>query len=302
MQSPYLPDLDFFGSQIIGDRKEQQDFFLLEFVSPPANSETGLLLLVADGMGGYEGGREAAQRAVEGFLNGFNNPRALEFRPSPPQPHLVELLGLDKKSQTQLLLTTTTPPNPATKKDAQALARGLQGANDAVAALIRTNSEKYSQCGTTILAALVTSKHLLWTSVGDSPLFLWRNERLSRLNADHSMLPVLIAMAKAGEITPSELETHPQRNMLLSAVIGDVIDLVDSPSCPVLLRKGDILIAATDGILSLRKTAISSLLQKYQFRTAREIVRSLLDAVEASHFPHQDNTTIALVKFRESPC
>lgn len=297
MEQPYLPDIDFFGAQILGDRKEQQDSFSIQFVYPPANSQPALLLLVADGMGGYQGGREAAQRAVEGFLRGFNNPKAPEFIPSPPQPHLVELLGLNQKSQTQLILTTTHPPNPSTQKDAQALSRGLQAANDAVAALIRSNVNLYSQCGTTLLAALATPSHLLWTSVGDSPLFLWRNERLSRLNADHSMLPILIAMARNGEITPTELETHPQRNMLLSAIIGDVIDLVDSPSCPVLLRHGDILIAATDGILSLRKNTLASMLQKYQLRPAREIVALLLDAIEASHFPHQDNTTITLLKF-----
>ena len=41
--------------------------------------------------------------------------------------------------------------------------------------------------GCTLLAVYLSSGVLWWTSVGDSPLLVWRRGRLMRLNADHSL-------------------------------------------------------------------------------------------------------------------
>ncbi len=59
-----------------------------------------------------------------------------------------------------------------------------------------------------------------WISVGDSPLFLFREGTLHRLNADHSLSPLIDARADRGEITREEAENHPDRHTLQAALLG----------------------------------------------------------------------------------
>jgi serine/threonine protein phosphatase PrpC len=84
--------------------------------------------------------------------------------------------------------------------------------------------------------------------------------------------------------------------VLLSALNGLEPEKIDAPSGPFPLESGDILLAASDGILSLTARQIEEVLKKYSKKTASEIVRILLDKVAALKVAKQDNATIAVVK------
>lgn len=256
----FAVDQDFAGRQIIGSREEQQDAYAFSV----AEGDLPLLLVLADGMGGHKGGRDAANAAVQGLIDGFHSYRTSE---NEPRSCLKERL----KS-------------------------ALDSANKSVDELIRSDEATLLEAGTTLLALACSRSAVHWISVGDSPLFLWRKKKLERLNEDHSMRAVLARKVAEGQMSPGDVDTHPERNVLLSALIGLEPQKIDAPSDPFPLESGDILLAASDGILSLTARQIEEVLKKYSKKPASEIVRILLDKVAALKVAKQDNATIAVVK------
>ena len=147
-----------------------------------------------------------------------------------------------------------------------------------------------------MLAALVTSKTLYWLSVGDSPLFLFREGELLRLNADHSLSPLIDARAERGEITAEEAANHPDRHTLQAALLGLPLLMIDSPPDPMPLKSGDIVIAASDGIFTLTHKALEELLSFGKHTTADKIADAIIFAIRRINYDRQDNTTVGVVK------
>jgi serine/threonine protein phosphatase PrpC len=275
----FRPETDFSGRQIVGGRKEQQDVYAFSVIAGEADGAESLLLVLADGMGGHEGGRQAACAAVTGFVDAFFD--ALDA-PQPSGEVPEEGDGEDASKAVP----------PAFFRE---LGDALSGANAEVDRLIVETGGKYDDAGTTLLALAVTADCLRWISVGDSPLFLWRGGEIKRLNADHSMRFVLAEKVAAGQMLPRDLLTHPERNMLLSALRGVALEDVDHPIDPLPLLEEDIIIAASDGVLTLSMETIGKILNEVGKRSAVEIVKALLEAVEQAKAPKQDNTTVAVI-------
>ena len=240
------------NAQILGGREEQQDYM----ASRSLGSVT--LALVADGMGGYQGGAIASELTVKTFL------AALEKQPLRDLP--------------------------------EALRQALQATSQTVQQRCWTDPA-LADMGATLVAAAVRGEMLHWISVGDSPLYLWRQGRLQRLNANHAQSEVLLAAVARGEMTRQEAEHHPEYHMITSAICAEPPPLVDCPASPFPLRAGDRLLLASDGIHSLTDGEIARLLGAAT--TAQEAAQQLCDGVEDRRSPNQDNTT-ALTLFMPS--
>jgi serine/threonine protein phosphatase PrpC len=136
---------------------------------------------------------------------------------------------------------------------------------------------------TTLLALRVENLELRWVSVGDSPLLLSRNGGLLRLNADHS--------GRA-----EDYQSTLARNELASALTGGRIRLVDLPGEPYPLERGDLILAASDGLWTLTLSEISSLLHAHAESHTSEIASRLLTEIERKGKSSQDNATIAIIR------
>ena len=245
----------FAARQIPGKREYQEDDYgLLDGRDLGLGGSEHSMLLVADGMGGHVGGATASNLLSKTFVEAY---------PQASGPVVNRLRAC------------------------------LEAANKALADAIAENPALDSM-GSTVVAAVVSSEGLNWISVGDSPLWLFRKGKLERLNADHSMAPVLADLVAKGSMTEEEAARDPRRHALRSAVMGDDIPLIDVSPQPVMVEKGDRLLLASDGLLTLSEQEIEKILRETQDVPLKDSVAALIQAVEDAEHPHQDNTTVLL--------
>ena len=301
-------DLDFAGRQILGTRDEQQDSYAFSIVEGDDEGAEKLLVIIADGMGGYVGGREASLAAVSGFVDSYFE--AIDSAEGAADPTIGGTPAVASQiSDEESALAAQCPPSssttslpcpdlesPCPEGATSPLKTALLAANNAVDTTIAANPDTLGEAGTTLVAALIDRGSVGWISVGDSPLLLWRKGKLSRLNADHSMRAVLAEKVAAGQMRAGDIATHPERNALLAVLNGLEILKIDEPVEAVSLVSGDMVIAASDGLLTLSPEEISKELKKHQSSPILNVVRSLLDKVEKKGNPKQDNTSIAIVR------
>lgn len=214
------------------------------------------IMVLADGMGGYSGGDTASSSAIKAFLNAYNSN--------------------DERTTSERLEFS------------------METANAMLAKIISEKPELEGM-GCTFVGAVISKKfsRLHWISVGDSPFWLFRNGLLSRLNIDHSKRTELLDKVEKGEITSDELAKDPERNSLMSALTGEPPALVDNNIKS--LEVGDVLLLASDGILTLSEREIEKIIKQAD-NSAEDLTNRLLGAVNRKARPGQDNTTVLAVK------
>ena len=145
------------------------------------------LAIVADGIGGYQGGEVASKLAVNVFCALIKN--------------------ADIKDDTSA---------------DEVLYEAMNAANSA-----RLDYSKYNECysgmGTTLVAALNLEKSMKIINIGDSRAYKFDGESLVQISVDHSLVQELINEKK---ITRSQGRNHPRRNIITRA-LGDDHALAD---------------------------------------------------------------------------
>lgn len=149
--------------------------------------------------------------------------------------------------------------------------------------------------GTTLIAAMIENDLLHWTAVGDSHLYLYRNQQLSQLNTDHIFAKKLQKSYRAGEISRYKMLNHPQRERLISYVGQDNLAEIDYSIDPRELKAGDKVVLCTDGVYNtLSELEFSQLLE--QQRDIQEIAEEIIAKVLSKEEPKQDNATIIILE------
>jgi len=222
---------------------------------PGGDGREAWLLVLADGMGGHAGGAAASRLAVDTFVDACIG--GISDIPS-------------------------------------ALQAGLDRANRRIADEISARPA-FGDMGTTLVGVVISNSHLYWISVGDSPLWLYRDGQLQRLNADHSMVPVLEGLVEIGRMSEQEAAVDPRRNQLRSAVSGGEFPLVDFCPGPQALRAGDLVVLASDGVETLSQAQLAAILGDGG-RSLQQRVRSVMDAIEAAGRPRQDNASLIVLE------
>lgn len=195
------------------------------------------LFVVADGMGGHDGGEVASELAVDTIC------RVARERLG----DAAELDGVE-----------------------QVLDRAFQEANNT----IKGEAErKGNDMGTTLVAALLhEGRRAFVANVGDSRAYLYRDRTLHQVTVDHSFVQKLV---ERGRISKEEARHHPQSNILLRTV-GTERD-VEIDLFRVELMPGDRLILCSDGLWGEVEDAdIATILGTYRDPrvAARELVRA----------------------------
>ncbi len=263
----------FAGIQNQGGRDYQEDDFgVLDGSDFDSEGAEHTLLIVADGMGGHVGGAAASNIVVKSFIESYQ----------------------DQGQETV----------------AECLRVALDLANENIEKAVEENF-RLKGMGTTAVAVVINKRGLEWISVGDSPMWLYRTQKLEnpplinpnligpqliRLNADHSLGAVFMAMAEMGKMDLEDAKTDSNRHQLRSAISGGDIHLIDQSSQPVAIYKSDVLIVASDGIHTLSEPEIIQSLQQSADKTLTEQADDLLKAVKDAGDEYQDNITLLLYK------
>ncbi len=153
--------------------------------------------------------------------------------------------------------------------------------------------------GGTLVSVAVDKDRLSWLSVGDSPLYLCRDGRLTRLNENHSMAAQLDLMVRNGAMEADMARNHPHRHCLTSAVTGRKIPHVDCPTDPLHLQPGDVILLASDGLDVLPDAEILSLVSRNGPEGSAAVARALIAAVTNKQQPEQDNVSLVVMRFAE---
>ena len=218
------------------------------------------LLVLADGMGGHAAGDVASSVAVTSFCGAFEAP------------------GMPEEPNERLLA---------------ALEAANYAIHDEVAA-----APELAGMGTTLVAVVVDGRELRWASVGDSPLWLIRGGAIRRLNADHSVAGELAERVETGELTAAEAATMSGGSLLLSALQGENVDLVDIPEASERLEPDDIVIVASDGVETCSLDDLVSMARGEA--SAGDIVRRILAIIEDQQGVNQDNATLIVCRLQSS--
>jgi serine/threonine protein phosphatase PrpC len=170
----------------------------------------------------------------------------------------------------------------------EGLLEAARTANDAVYERAAGDSELRGM-GTTLvaIAPVEDSDSLAWVNVGDSRLYLLRDGDLTQISEDHSLVQEAV---RAGELSPEEAQTHPQRNIVTRALGIDANVVIDGDE--VNAFAGDRYLLCSDGLYDFVDDAlIASTLRRLDDPTeaARELVRV------ANEGGGRDNITVVVV-------
>jgi len=100
--------------------------------------------------------------------------------------------------------------------------------------------------GTTMTVALVEGSVVTIGHVGDSRAYLLREDQLTQLTQDHSLVAELV---RSGRLSPKEAESHPRRSVITRA-LGTESD-VEVDVFSIRAQNGDLFLLCSDGLTSM---------------------------------------------------
>lgn len=218
-------------------------------------SSSGHFFIVCDGMGGHTSGEIASRLAVTTIK---------EF------------------------VTNNSENSKSTK---QLLTESIQFANQTIIDKTIENPE-YAGMGTTCVALCIKTGIVYYANVGDSRLYIVRNNKIYQLTKDQSFVQTLIDQ---GHISYDEAESHPRKNELIQAlgITENVVPEVNKVGLQIF--KSDKFILCSDGLSGFvsDETILSTVVQNDVYTASEKLVAA---ANENGGF---DNITVQIIDISE---
>ncbi len=152
--------------------------------------------------------------------------------------------------------------------------------------------------GTTLVSAFMHGENLFWASVGDSRIYIIREEEIVQMTRDHNYALELAVLVAAGNMTPEEAAADPQKEALISYIGAPELSLIDINQQPFLLKAGDQVLLCSDGLtksLSDEKILEQVLSCKGDIKeAARNLPLMAFDEGNGT----KDNTSVILMRYQ----
>jgi protein phosphatase len=195
-----------------------------------------VLIILCDGMGGYEAGEVAAALAIQSLrqhlvkIRPFSIVAGASPFPTDPLAHMSHPEG------------HAAPPLDI-EQVRQAIKTALREANRLVFQTSRAPGSKRRGMGCTAEVVYVDGRNVVVGHVGDSRTYHLHEGRLIQLTRDQTLVNRLVEL---GTLSPEEAETHPRRNELQQAIGGQPD--VDPGLYHGRLSPGDWVLVCSDGL------------------------------------------------------
>jgi serine/threonine protein phosphatase PrpC len=250
----------------VGKQREQNEDSAYKRIESTPDGDRGLFV-VADGMGGYKAGEVASRLAVETISKTLDS----FFKPITEQPTIrlspitVKPENLDDTDKTMKLPPVGNSKSlPKTQKLSEsALTPGIEdqltsAIQQANRAILRYGEQQTAArgLGSTVTVVLIYDNQAFIANVGDSRTYLLRNNQLTTLTKDHSLVQKLV---ETKQIEPEDVYTHPQRNLIYRS-LGAGHRSIEVDIFHETIQPGDIFLLCSDGLwemvrpLDLKKT------------------------------------------------
>lgn len=208
------------------------------------------LFVVADGMGGHAGGDVASSIAIGRITQ----------------------------------LDHAYPSSDEAERSLHAAITDAAGdLSDAVAA-----RPELAGMGTTLSALMMVDDQAVIAHIGDSRIYLYRDDALTQITTDHTFVQRLV---DSGRITPEEARYHPRRSVLMR-VLGDMEPNPEIDTFLMPTQDGDRWLLCSDGLSGVvddARTAKTMGAGNAPGRTADALLKQALDGGAP------DNVTVVIV-------
>lgn len=199
-----------FAKTDIGKAREiNQDYYYI------STTDKLNLYILADGMGGYNGGEVASKLAIDSVKKYIEN-------------------NFEKEKETK-----------------ESILNLIKSAIEYANIIVYEKSKEVKELegmGTTLDVCLIYNNKIFIGHVGDSRIYRIRQNVMRKLTKDHSYVQKLI---EDGTITREEAMTHPKKNMLMKALGCTPYVEPDVRARNYIV--GDILIMCSDGLTNMVK-------------------------------------------------
>nr|WP_320190041.1 Stp1/IreP family PP2C-type Ser/Thr phosphatase [uncultured Desulfobacter sp.] len=209
----------------------------------------GEVFIVADGMGGTAGGKTASSMAID-IVGGW-------------------------------LKNGSGPIN-------KLIGEAISKANQKIYSKALSGDPKFSKMGTTVAVLYISDQYAFHAHVGDTRIYLYRNNKLKQLTKDHSKVQDLIDI---GMIDPEDAALHPESNVITRCLgIGTSVD-VEVRREPLNIQDKDRFLICSDGLWGMIKDSrIEALFS--EDKTLDVLCNNLIE--EALSAGGKDNVTVQI--------
>lgn len=205
--------------------------------------------MVADGMGGHRGGDYASRLAIESAKDGF----------------IKEI--------------------QASKNRELAISQAMENAAQEVF-LAGHNDEALWGMGTTLSALAIAESLAYIAHIGDTRIYLIRDNAISLLTTDHSLVNEQV---RAGILSADEARLSPLRNIITRALGQSKAISADFFSVPI--QNNDKFLLCSDGLTTMvQESKIAEIITNFSSELS---VEKLIE--EANNNGGEDNITVVLV-------
>lgn len=226
-----------------------------------AATDDDVIAVVCDGMGGIDGGHLASATAVEAFVEHY-------------------------QVYTQHC-----------SADFSWMQRAAAEVDDIVYGLTDASGNRIG-AGTTLLSVAVHGDRLHWLSVGDSRIYILRNDEIAQVTNDHNYFLRLNQQRAEGSISPEKYHQEARNGEALISFIGmGGLIMMDVNDDAFQLYSGDVVLLCTDGMYrTVMEDEIKTIL--LESTTMREASDYLENLIAYRAVPYQDNYTYILIKIK----
>lgn len=256
------PNMEVFAGvlQGVGKRERQEDsFYLSDYTDKETVEKKGVLAVVADGMGGLANGNLISNQIVVTAKECFENACYHE--------------NDNKQDEVDFLLSMLHRIDEKTKYLQEEL--------------------NETECGSTLIVVLVHGNKLFFLSVGDSHIYLLRDNKLFLLNSEHNQNSRLMDKVAEGVISVDQYRDIMGKSAITSFIGIEELELYDVSYRPLELKKDDYILLMSDGVFG---TLSDRQLLELKQENAADYAAAIAQAVECSARPKQDNYTAIILK------